>query len=100
MFFPLYDNLKKNKTKKALSRDDKARLVDKISQLDQDGQHRILALILYHQLQNGTVKIQIKSSIDITLNNLPAELQVILELFCSLHINLMKEQATKEAFVV
>ena len=95
MSFPLYNTLLQRKTKKSLTKDARTRLVENIGALDQDGQHHVLALILYYQKENNIDQLSIAPVMDISLTSLPADLQVLLEIFCSLHLQVMAENLSR-----
>ena len=96
MFFPLYDNIRKHKSKKALSKDDKLELISNIKKLDQDGQHKVLAIILFYQIEKNLPQTEVHPTINVTLSTLPSELQVLLEIFCNLHLKSMQEMVDRE----
>jgi hypothetical protein len=90
--FPLYDNLFSSEAKKSLSKDEKRALVQNVAKLDRDGHHKIAALILYYQITHDSRKvIQLSPILNINISDLPAELQVRLEMFVFKHLEFMRE---------
>lgn len=98
--FPLYDNLKKNISKKELTDRQKTEFIKKFSMIDDNGQELIYVLIQFFSIKNSenfNNKLPYKGKIiddnDIlwNINNLPCKLQKILYKFLNMHLKKMKE---------
>lgn len=91
--FPLYDNITSQKRgKRCLVKDEKKKLIENISRLDRDGQHKVMAIIIYYQKENGIRCLKPMAKMEISLTSLPVALQELLEIFVSKHLVFMEDE--------
>jgi hypothetical protein len=96
--FPLYDNISaQKKGKRCLMKEEKKRLIDNIARLDQDGQHKVMAIIIYYQKENGIRCLKPAATVNISLISLPVALQELLEIFVTKHLVFMEDEQKRSA---
>jgi hypothetical protein len=97
--FPLYDNLIENISTTGLDQKEKKTIVDNIKKMDADGHRLLFSLIRYHQYKTGNIagleapyaaKKQ-KAGYKFDIDNLPVELQYVIQKFSDLHLKKMQE---------
>lgn len=93
--FPLYDNLVSQKKAKRLTLDEKRRFIEQVKGLDQDGHHKVLAIIIYYQKKHNLPCIEPSANVEVNLTSLPNPLQELLELFVTKHISFMEDESRR-----
>jgi hypothetical protein len=96
--FPLYETLFSSMGDIVeLKREERQKIVKSIAKLNQDGHHKLYALLMYHCFKNklepfwDTTTQATSASIQLDFNNLSPILQSIIRDFCELHLKHMKE---------
>lgn len=98
--FPLYDTLSKSIPKKDLKVAEKNALIERIKNLDRDGQEKIYLLIKTHSIKNGEKSnipyggIFYINRIDFDITSLPVDLRHIINRFVSIHEKKLEEEET------
>lgn len=95
--FPLYDTLLSlSENHEPLTREERVATVKTIGAMDQGGQHKIFAIVTYYQKLHGLPALTPAATVTLNFNQLCADLQVLIKVFCELHQKYMRERLCNE----
>jgi hypothetical protein len=81
-------------SRRSFTKEDKKKLQSDIISLDDAGQRKVLAIILYYQKEHSILPLlEPRETTAVDIGALPLGLQLCLENFCAMHHKFMKEDA-------